>query len=176
MSFYYYGINERELEVLLRDKELKIPKDYLSKISLFSLTNSLIQAIPQSTQNIYINKAKKIVVLKLQFTDEVSNHFHLRTAKKIKLENVVGYYIGENINKEDIYKLEASVLLSLEYENLLSVLDDSNEEDIYKQINIEGIDLVDMPTIMNKKKLDDFIDETFDLISNYSYYNYFDVI
>lgn len=180
MSFYYYGINEKELDILLKEKVLKLPKKYLNTISLFTLCQNLTQAISQSTQNIYLNKAEKIVILKLSFNEEVSSHFYLRSKKEIKLENVVGYYIGYKIDKSNVYSLEAGILLSLEYENILS--DDfinslvcADEEDIYQHINIKGIDLIDINTIMDKSKLDKFIEETFNLLKKDNNYNYIEV-
>lgn len=180
MKKYYYGINEIELNTLLKEGKLELPKEYLKSISLCMLNSNFNQAISQSTRNVYLNKANKIVILELDFKEDISEHFYLRTNKKIKLENVVGYYIGTKITQNHIYQLEASVELYLDYENILNEdfinnLICADEEDIYNHINLDGIKLININTVMNKEYLDKFINETFAFIEKSDNYNYIKV-
>ena len=180
MKRYYYGINEVQLNTLLEKGELKFSNDYLKSISSTILHDNFNQAVSQSTRNVYLNKANKIVILELVFVDDISEHFYLRINKRIKLENVIGYYIGERVTKNHIYQLEASVELYLDYENILNEefigsLTCADEDDIYNRINLDGIELININTVMNKDSLDKFINETFAFIEKSDNYNYIKV-
>lgn len=177
MKTYYYGINETELNILLEKGFLTLPKDYLKSINSAMLSTTFNQAVLQASKNVYLNKAENIIILTLGFEEEVSEYFYLRRNKQISMKNVLGYYKSDLVTKEYIYSLESSVELALDYNNILNreFIDSlicADEEDVYKHINLTGIELVDINYVMDEKLLNEFIERTFNYIGDISNYQY----
>lgn len=177
MKTFYYGINEVQLDILINTGYLRIPSNYLKSVNLSILNTSFNQALSQSTQNVYLNKVNKIVILELGFKTDVSEYFYLRREKVIYLKDVLGYYISEEISKDCIYGLEAGVELAIDYSSLLGSIDKtelttSNKESIYNKINLDGIEFIDINDILNLNNLNSYIDKTFKYMNDINKFAY----